>query len=121
MRTRRRSMLAVAAVLAILPATTAAIEVRRVTLPTRRLVADPVRQKLYASVPGTSLSYGNHVVRIDPETGRVDAAVFVGSEPGALAIDAAATVLYVGIDGTGRVVRVNLDSFAVEQDFPLGS
>jgi DNA-binding beta-propeller fold protein YncE len=99
----------------------AAVEVRRVSLPTRGLVNDPVRQRLYASVPGISPTLGNRVVRIDPTTGKVDASVFVGSEPGALAIDDGASVLYVGLEGARRIVRVDLDSFTTDLDFPIGS
>jgi hypothetical protein len=99
----------------------AAVEVRRVSLPTRGLVNDPVRQRLYASVPGTSPTLGNSVVRLDPTTGKVEASVSVGSEPGPVAIDDGASVLYVGLDGARRIVRVDLDSFTTDLDFPVGS
>jgi hypothetical protein len=84
-------------------------------------VTDPIRQRIYASVPGTSFPFGNKIVRIDPATGKVEASVFVGSEPGAIAIDTNATVLYVGLDGTGRIVRVNLATFMPDLEFAIGS
>jgi hypothetical protein len=99
----------------------AAVEVRRVSLPTRGLVSDPVRQRLYATVPGTNPTFGNSVVRLDPTTGKVEASAYVGSEPGAIAIDQGASVLYVGLDGVRRIVRVDLDSFTTDLEFPIGS
>ena len=106
---------------ASLPSVAAAVEVRRVTLPTRDMVTDPVRQRIYASVPGTSIAFGNRIVRLDPTTGTVEASVYVGSEPNAIAIDTSGTFLYVGLDGTGRIARVNLATFTADLEFPIDS
>jgi hypothetical protein len=119
--TRIWVLLFCATALAALPSVAAAVEVRRITLPTRDLVTDPVRQRIYASVPGTSSAFGNSIVRLDPTTGKVEASVFVGSEPKAIAIDANATVLYVGLNGTGRIARVNLATFMPDLEFAIDS
>jgi len=118
---RIRVLLICAAALAARAGVAAAVEVRRITLPTRDLVADPVRERIYASVPGTSAAFGNRIVRLDPVTGKVEASVYVGSEPNAIAIDANATVLYVGLDGAGRIVRVNLATFVPDLEFVIDS
>jgi DNA-binding beta-propeller fold protein YncE len=55
---------------------------------------------------------GNSIARIDPATGQVTHSAPVGSEPTALALAADASVLYVGLNGSGEVVRLALPSMA---------
>ena len=76
------------------------------------LVYDSVRNLYYASVPGSVIGSGNSIATIDPATGQVTHSAPVGSEPNALAIAADASVLYVGIDGSGDVAKLALPSMA---------
>src|SRR5438046_1412980 len=64
------------------------------------LVYDAARNVYYASVPGSVASSGNRIATIDPATGQLSFSRTVGPEPGALAISADASALYVGLDGT---------------------
>lgn len=93
----------------------------RLTLPTNELVSDPGRGLLYASVPSTSpvSGTGNTVVKIDPTTGAVTDMEFVGSEPGSLALSDDGRWLYVGLNGTNAVRRVDLDTFTAADQFSL--
>ncbi|MEM6274364.1 MAG: hypothetical protein AAF735_03895 [Myxococcota bacterium] len=85
------------------------------------LVADPLRGLLYASVPSTSTfsGAGNSVAAIDPETATVTEAVFVGSEPGPLAITDDGQYLYVGISGSLEIRRIDLATFEAEPPFAI--
>ena len=76
----------------------------------KAIVYDATRNVYYASVPGSVIGSGNSIARIDPATGEVTHSAPVGSEPNALAIAADASALYVGLDGSGEVVRLALPS-----------
>ena len=76
------------------------------------LVYDKTRNRYYASVPGSVVGSGNSIATIDPATGQVTYSAPVGSEPNALGIAADDSVLYVGLDGSGEIVRLALPSMA---------
>jgi hypothetical protein len=59
-------------------------------------------------VPGSVPVHGNSIATIDPLTGAVSYSATVGSEPAALALSANGSVLYVGLDGSGDVIRLRL-------------
>src|SRR5882762_5705131 len=77
------------------------------------LVYDSVRNVYYASVPGSVIGNGNRIATIEPVTGQVSYSAPVGSEPNALALAADASVLYVGVDGSGAVAKLALPSMRV--------
>ena len=65
--------------------------------------------KLLASVPSTgSPSLGNSVVTIDPYTGNVSNPIWVGSEPGKLALSDDGTTLWVTLNGASSIRKVDL-------------
>lgn len=76
----------------------------------RDLVYDSVRNVYYASVPGSVIGAGNSIATIDPSTGSVAHSAPVGSDPNPLALAADGSSLYVGLDGTGEVVKLALPS-----------
>lgn len=99
-----------------------AIRVTRIDLPANDLVYDPLRSKIYASVPSSAgPTYGNRIVPIDVPTATIGTPIFVGSEPNRLAISDDGQYLYVGLDGAAAVRRVNLISQTAELQFSLGS
>lgn len=83
-------------------------------------VYDQGRDLLYASVAATSPHRPNQVVAIDPETGSVVDSIGVGGDPGALAIDEAATQLHVGRRTAHRIDTIDLAGFTSVGSFPLG-
>ncbi len=89
-------------------------------LPTNDLVYDAQRGHLYASVPSTQGVLGNSVAVIDPATGTVTGQVFVGSEPGKLAIADDGQHLYVGLDGRAAVTVIDLASMTAGTPFSIG-
>lgn len=86
---------------------------RRVAVQHNALVFDAQRGLYYASVPGATAVSGNRIASIDPATGAVTYSPAVGSEPNAMAIAADGASIYVGLDGSGEVVRLALPGFAV--------
>ncbi len=85
----------------------------RVPLIHAALVFDATRNRYYASVPGSVPVYGNQIAVIDPATGVVTyAGRSVGSQPAALAMHPSGNALYVGLNGTGEVVKLNLPDFS---------
>src|SRR5688572_1666521 len=77
----------------------AAADIRQIGLPTRDLIYDRFRHRVYASVPSSGGRLGNSIMAIDPVTGEIGPPIFVGSEPGRLALSADGRYLYVALDG----------------------
>ena len=96
----RTTLVALASLLA-LPIAGSAATIRVISLPVKDLVYDQARQRIYASVPSSGGARANTVTLIDPSTGALGPSVFVGSEPGKLAMSDDGQYLYVGLDGAG--------------------
>jgi len=72
------------------------------------VLADPGRGRLYATVQGAAAQHPNELVVIDPATGMVLDAVFVGSNPSSLALSDDGSTLWVGLDGSLEIREVDL-------------
>ena len=107
--------------LVVVAAGAQAADVREVPLAANDLVFDPASGRIWASVPGSAGAMGNSVVPIDPVDGSVGSPIFVGSEPGPLAISDDASFLYVSLDGAFQIRRVDLHTMAAGIQFGLGS
>ena len=95
--------------------------VRQLALPTNDLIYNPQNQLIYASVPSTVGANGNSVTRINPETAEVGPSVFVGSEPGRLALADDNQTMYVGLNGAGAVRRLDVSAQTAGLQFSLGN
>jgi hypothetical protein len=84
------------------------------------LVYDPVRERYYASIPGSVPGVGNTIATIHPATGQITYSAPIGSEPNALALSADASVLYVGL-GSGKVVRLGVPGMTEQASTTLPS
>jgi uncharacterized repeat protein (TIGR01451 family) len=104
-----------------LPRASAALQVHAVPFETSDLIVNPADGRLYASVPGTVPVYGNTVTAIDPETGALGPSIFVGSEPGKLALSDDGKTLYVALQGAAAVRVVDLSTQTAGLQFNLGS
>jgi hypothetical protein len=90
-------------------------------LPANDLVWDPFAQLLYASLPSSFGANGNSIAAINPKTGAVKGYHFAGSEPDKLALDSTSKFLYVGLDGSGSILRLKLSSFTPDIQIGLGT
>lgn len=80
-----------------------------VTLTHADLVYDPLRGRYYASVPSSVVGEANRIASIDAGSGAVSlSASAVGSNPGPMAISADGSTLYVGLTGSGELLRLSL-------------
>jgi hypothetical protein len=76
--------------------------------------------RLYLSIPSSGGALGNTVAALDPTTGTITGSVFVGSEPGRMAISGDGQFLYVGLNGTGAVRRVDLATLTAGLQWSIG-
>lgn len=81
---------------------------QRIDLLHNALVYDAARSRYYASVPGSVVGRGNSIAILDATTGSVSYSAAVGSEPSALALSADGSALYVGLNGSGDVLKLSL-------------
>lgn len=94
------------------PGETADGTVIAVALPHVDLAYDASRRRYYASVPGDVPVNGNRIAVIDAITGTVTyPGAAVGSEPGPMELTADGAALYVGLSGSGDVVKLQLPDF----------
>jgi hypothetical protein len=113
-------LVALASVL-LIPAAGFGATLRLISLQVNDLIYDAARQRIYASVPSSGGTRANTITVIDPLTGTLGPSVFVGSEPGKLALSDDSQYLYVALDGAGAVRRVNLLTLTPGLQFPVGS
>jgi hypothetical protein len=90
--------------------------VRLYNLTTGDIVYNEQSQRIVASLPEA-----NSVGEIDPATGAVTKTIFVGSQPGAVALALDWQTLYVGLDGAAAVRRVNLVTNTAGSQFSVGA
>lgn len=88
-------------------------------LPVNDLVFNPIDGKLYASVSGTSASFGNCVVAIDPLSLQISNPIAVGSDPGALALSQDGRYLYVYLKSSVSFELVDLQMDTVTFQYQL--
>jgi len=105
----------------VISSSTADGQVLEVGLAHNELVYDSLRNKYYASVPGSVMGAGNSIASIDPATGQVTHSAPIGSEPGMLALSADGSVLYVSLNGSGELVKLALPSMTEQGRLRLPS
>jgi hypothetical protein len=69
----------------------------------------------------SSAANGNSLAQIDPFAGTVGTPVFIGSEPGRLAISDNSQYIYASLDGAAAVRRFDIGSQTAGIQFALGS
>ena len=100
----------------------AGAQVLEIALPTNDLIYDSARQRIYASVPSRAgAGLGNTITAINPATGALGPSVFVGSEPGKLALSGDGRYLYVALNGAAAVRRVDAATLTPGLQFVMGS
>jgi hypothetical protein len=94
--------------------------VRQITLATKDIIYDPATGSIYASVPSSAGSIGNSILPINPSAGTLGSSVFVGSEPGRLALSGNGQYIYVSLDGAAAVRRFDVATQTPGPQFSLG-
>lgn len=89
-------------------------------LSSNHILFDPFSRKIYATIPSTATQVaGNSVVAIDPFTGTWSSPLFVGSEPNHLAESKDGKYLYVGLDGSKSLARIDVGQMTLGNVYPL--
>ena len=71
--------------------------------------------RLYVTVSSTDMNYGNQLIVINPHTGVIESSLFVGSEPGEIAISPNNEYIYVILKGSPKIIRVNSETFSIDK------
>jgi uncharacterized protein (TIGR03437 family) len=101
------------------PAQAGSNSLRRFSLPSSGMAATPAGDRLYLSIPSSAPPIGNSVVAFDVASGTFGSQVWVGSEPGAMAVSSDTQYLHVVLGGSHRMLRMSLPGLTVEKSFPL--
>ncbi|HEX5000749.1 MAG TPA: hypothetical protein VFY29_21170 [Terriglobia bacterium] len=91
----------------------------RIPLKNNAMVYSPQKGTLYAAVAGSTGTYGNSIVPLNPSTGTPGAPLFVGSEPAVLAVSEDGERLFAGLKSVPQVSQVNLGTSRVEYAFSI--
>ena len=92
-----------------------------IPLAARDLIYDRFSARIYASVPSTAPAAANTITTFDPAARIMETPISIGSEPGKLAISDNGQYLYVALDGSGGVKRLDLATRTPGLEFSLGS
>ena len=91
-----------------------------IALANNSVIFNPVTGLLYASVPTSAgPPYADSVLTIDPATGLPGTPIPVGSNPNLLALSSDGRFLWVGLDGSGGVRKVDLTTGTAGLQFTL--
>ena len=94
-------------------------DIVKLSLTHNALVFDAPRNRYYASVKSADVALGdrvfgqrNTIATIDPRTGGITYSAVVGSNPGPMAISSDGNSLFVGLTGSGDIVKLRLPDMA---------
>lgn len=90
-------------------------------LPANDMVWDPLHGLLYVSVRSDAPQHAGSIVAINPDNGTIVSSLNVGNDPDFLAISDDQQFLYVGLDASSQVLRLNLPQLTRDVTIPLGS
>ena len=81
---------------------------------------NPASQRLYVSVPSAMGATGNNLATVEPAGGAVENSVFVGSEPGKMALASDSQTLYVALNGARQIRKFDTASQTAGNQFSAG-
>jgi hypothetical protein len=84
------------------------------------MVYDSSRNKLFALIGSTDSLYGNNLIQINCDTKQIEKNLFVGSNPELLEITSDHNFLYIALDGSPKIVKVDISVFSIVLQFPIG-
>lgn len=108
-------------VVPVLPQTPVPAGVMVVNQGASALIADPLRNRLYAAVGANASRNPNSIAIVDPTTATVVGTIAVPGNPRVLALSDDARYLYVGVTETGSIWRIDLATGIRDLEIRLGS
>src|SRR5882724_5739516 len=97
-----------------------AYRVREMGLSVNAALWDSSRGVFYVSTSGYASITPNRLSVLDPASGALSNATYVGTEPGALALADDGSYLYAGIDGSATLRRISLPALTTTAEYKLG-
>jgi hypothetical protein len=94
--------------------------IRELSLPVNDLLTHQPSQTLYLTVPSTTGTRGNTITPLNPSTGAFGPSVFVGSEPGRMAMSSDNQVIYAALGGAAAIRRFDVATQTPGQQFSVG-
>jgi len=94
--------------------------ITQITLTTKDITYDTLRNRIYASVPGNAGANANTVVSINPLTTQIESSLTSGSNPGGMGLSGDGHYLYVCLEDAATIGRLDLQSQTQAPEFPLG-
>ncbi|HEV7927355.1 MAG TPA: Calx-beta domain-containing protein, partial [Verrucomicrobiae bacterium] len=85
-------------------------QIAQLLLPVNDLVFNSSDGNLYASISGSSATYGNSIVAMDPSSLQIRKSIPMGSEPGALALSPDGRYLYNYLQSSASIELVDLET-----------
>ena len=86
------------------------------------MVYNPVNGLAYLSIPSTgSTVTGNSIVSLDPATGALGTPIFVGSEPGVMAVSDDGKTLWVALNGSAAIRKVDLTASVAGPQYSIAA
>lgn len=93
--------------------------ITRMSLAVAAVSWDSKSNRILAALSDAAGPDGNSIAAVDPATGSIVRLASVGNDPNSISLAPDAHVAYVGLAGSGRIGRVNLDSGVLEQSWPI--
>jgi DNA-binding beta-propeller fold protein YncE len=85
------------------------------------LAWDRAHDRLLIITGSAAPAHPNSILSLNPQTGEITQAVFVGSEPSAIAVSDDGAFAYVGLQGATFIKRLALPSLTPDLSIPLGN
>src|SRR5689334_15181327 len=95
--------------------------IRRLDLPANDLVYSDATQSLYVSLPSSVGVNGNSLTKINPSTGVIGPSVFIGSEPGKMAISSDGQTIWTFLSGASATRRFDVLTQTAGVQFTTGA
>lgn len=92
-----------------------------IALAANDIVYDAATDRIYASVGSQGGEQANTITAIDPHSGNIVSAVYVGSEPTKLARSDDGQYIYVALEGSAKVRRYRIADATPDLEFALGT
>ncbi len=94
---------------------------KEIELSARDMVYDPVSRRIYASGAGLLGGAGSSIFPINPENGVIEAPIWVGDNPGKVAVSDDGHYLHAGLNGASAIRRVDLFTRTADLQFSIGT
>lgn len=93
---------------------------REIRLETRDIAYDPHSGRIFASSGPKTAGRANSITALDPRTGNLEPPVFIGSDPGRLAVAPDGSSLYVLLEGAAAIARFDIRTRKPVSRFDIG-